>query len=289
MALKIGNITVESHISNAVDRCLRGDQIFIPGVTYTDDYDDTGAGEILVPVYNPDTELGASIVGSDFTHEDYKQDYVPVQFLNSIKQSKKIPEALNLFSGTSEASANKLIELIDNTKLARDKTITALATLGFTTSNGGAITKANLLETLVAKRAAIRQNGANPNVVLASTPVYNFMLSVAGTDFTPSLNDNIRRTGNVGQYLGMTWVEVPFIGLAGKVLTCIADGGTKNNAQVDKLDFIMYDYRALTALDKLSLLRVIPNPNAAGNLAQMELLLACKVTNPKAGIAQYHA
>ena len=96
------------------------------------------------------------------------------------------------------------------------------------------------------------------------------MLEVAGDKFTPVKNDEIIRTGQMGYYLGMLWVECNMLDLtsAAKYYDYTE---TLQTEDLSKVEYIMYDWRGLHIIDLLSMARLKDSENFNGTLAQVEI------------------
>ena len=134
-----------------------------------------------------------------------------------------------------------------------------------------AITNANITNKIIAGRKAIRKQKASANVVLASVETYSTMLEVAGDKFIPVKNDEIIRTGQMGYYLGMLWVECNMLDLttAAKYYDYT---GTLQTEDLSKIEYIMYDWRGFHIVDLLDMARLKDSENFNGTLAQVEVV-----------------
>ena len=60
-------------------------------------------------------------------------------------------------------------------------------------------------------RTAARKKHVYPNVVFASVETFALMLKAAGKEYTPTTNDRIVTSGQVGTWLNMLWIEADAI------------------------------------------------------------------------------
>ena len=105
---------------------------------------------------------------------------------------------------------------------------------------------------------------------------YGKVLLAAGAEFTPTMNDRIASTGNVGQWLGMTFVEAN--GLTGSI-TYYDSSGTLKTVDTSEVQYIMYYHEALSVINNFEVARIIDSERFAGSLAQVEMNTGYKVTN----------
>lgn len=278
MALVISGTTVATGMSPVVEGALYADEIFQDGVTFTSEHDVNGAGQIQINVYNPDTTLTAVLPGSDFEHTAFTNGVLELNCNNAFHKSQKVPAFLSA-EMPPEVIAAKTWSVTEDVRVARQKTALAiLAGTGSAATSTETITADNVKEEAIKARKELVTNFAKPDVVIASVNTYAAMLERAGKDYTPMANDAVSETGRVGMWLGMLWIEAPL--LAGQ-LGFINTSGNASQFDASKVDFVMYDHRAYTIVDKLTLLRTIDNPNAAGSLVQEEIVSGFKVTNNK--------
>ena len=158
--------------------------------------------------------------------------------------------------------------------------LAALLKQGSVYSDGSDVTVDNLKETILNVRADLRKNHAKPNVVLASVDTYSKMLAIAGKDFSPMYNEDVVRTGKVGMWMGMLWIEADLLDGTSTSLSYINEAGSLVSVTVNDIDFIMYDFNAFSIIDRLDVLRVVEPTNFVGSEVQAEIASGFLVTNP---------
>ena len=84
------------------------------------------------------------------------------------------------------------------------------------------------------------------DVVLCSPSFYALILKAAGREFLPVTNEAMAATGNVGTYLGMTWVEAGV--MAQGSAKYYDKDGTLQTVDFSKVDFVVYHHSALSAV-----------------------------------------
>lgn len=256
--------TVDSKFSALVEPNLYPAQIFQPGITFTDKYETDAAGQIFV------RKLGKGTVDRttslEFTHAQTADSLIPITLDEPFKQSEKIYEAVEV-ARESGTGVQKFEEVMMNVKaswqgVAHTKLVagaTASATTTATTT--AALAKSHF----IAVRKELRDNDANPDVCIASTLFYSYMLDYSGREFQPASNDEILRTGSVGRFFGQRVYES----------TQLDDDGTAGS-----IEFVMYDHDAYSILSQLIAARIMDaGKDWVGSVAQVHIISAFTVTN----------
>ena len=286
MALIVGSATVATGMSPIVEGGLYADEIFQDGITFTSEHDVGNAGQIQVEVYSPDNSIEPKTPGADFVNSEYANTVIEINTNNSFQKSQKVPAYVQATMPTS-VLINKTWAVTEDIRIARQKTCLAvLVAEGTVSDDTEVVTFANIKEKALAHRKDLRKKHAIPDTVFASVDNYSSMLEIAGKDYTPIANDSVVATGRVGYWMGMLWVESTLLGGSFKYNNA---SGVAQTVDTSNIDFIMYDHMAFSIIDKLVMLRVIDNPNAAGSLVQMELDCGAKVTNPACVVVKKNA
>lgn len=276
MSLIEGQVTVATGMSPVIEGGLYADEIFRDGVTFTSEHDVGNAGQIQVEVYSPDNNIEPKIPGTDFSNSEYENTIVIINTNNSFQKSQKVPAYVQAAMPTS-VLINKIWAVTEDIRIARQKTgLAVLDAEGTESSDTDAITATNVKGKVLALRKELRKKHATPDVVIASVDTYSAMLEAAGKDYTPATNDSVIATGRVGYWMGMLWIEAT---LLGKSFKYNDESVTAQLVDTSTTELIMYDHMAFSIIDRLAMLRVIDNPNAAGALIQVEVDSGFKVTN----------
>lgn len=287
MALIVGSAGVASSMSPVVEGALYADDILQDGVTFTSKHQRNEAGQIQVVKYTGDQSIEPGTPGADFNDSEYANSVVDINCVNSFQKSQKVPA---YYEATMPIGtlASESIEVTKAVMNGRQKSaIACLIQEGTASATTTTVTKSNVKDLVLAERAALRKKFARPDVVLASVDVYNCMLQVAGTDYVPVLNDEIVRSGRVGTWMGMLWVETPYLGQ--DYTLKYKDGTSTHSKDTDNVEFIMYDHNALSIIDVLAMLRVKDSEMFAGSKVQEEIDTGFKVTNSDCVIVKSHS
>ena len=239
MALVVNGATVATAMSPIVEAGLYADEIFIDGKTFTSQYDVDSAGQIQVEKYSPDMEVKAKVPGSNFSDKDYKNTVISINCNNAFQYSQKVPAYFEATMPTS-VKMNQTLRTTENVRIGRQKAgLAALVHGGTASTNNVAITETNFKEEFLKDRKILVDKFAKPNVAITSTEVYNIMLKLAGTEFTPSTNENVVTTGQVGYWMGILWIEAPLLGGS---LSFLNESGAEETVDTANIDYILYDY-----------------------------------------------
>ena len=285
MALVVNGATVATAMSPIVEAGLYADEIFIEGKTFTSQYDVDSAGQIQVEKYSPDMEVKAKVPGSNFSDKDYKNTVININTNNAFQYSQKVPAYFEATMPTS-VKMNQTLRTTENVRIGRQKAgLAALVHGGTESTNNEAITETNYKEEFLKDRKILVDKFAKPNVAITSTEVYNIMLKLAGTEFTPSTNENVVTTGQVGYWMGILWIEAPLLGGS---LSFLNESGVEQAVDTANIDYILYDYKAYSIIDKLTMLRVIDSEEFAGSKIQEEIDTGFKVTNADCVLVRKH-
>ena len=285
MALVVNGATVATAMSPIVEAGLYADEIFIEGKTFTSQYDVDSAGQIQVEKYSPDMEVKAKVPGSNFSDKDYKNTVININCNNAFQYSQKVPAYFEATMPTS-VKMNQTLRTTENVRIGRQKAgLAALVHGGTESTNNEAITETNFKEEFLKDRKILVDKFAKPNVAITSTEVYNIMLKLAGTEFTPSTNENVVTTGQVGYWMGILWIEAPLLGGS---LSFLNESGIEETVDTANIDYILYDYKAYSIIDKLTMLRVIDSEEFAGSKIQEEIDTGFKVTNADCVLVRKH-
>ena len=293
MAIKYGNLHVDEKYKPTILPNLFYRTWMVPGVTFQDVSTD-GAGAWF---WHKLTSSGAAEPGApgrDFTAEAAADTLVQATFNNNFQRSKKIYGVQA--SAVAMPVANEHLALAIN-EVAEGKNLSGLACLvneGTVSGTTTAITKDNFDKQILAERQAVVEAKGVADVVLCSPAFFATMLEKAGVKYTPTTNEMLLAAaagGQVGNYLGMTWIEVN--GFAhSKDVNYYDFSGTKKtvaSAQLKLVDFIMYDHNAFGAGDNFTMARLRDSERFAGTLAQTEDNVAFKVLEPTVVRVRKHA
>ncbi len=281
--MEIGGYNVNEKYSAIVAPNLYFDSVFQPGLTYNDQYqgDAEGAGAVNVFRLAAKSAKDPKQPASDFSHGTADNDLIPVLMNNAQQESTKIynVQAESVPFDMADAHLSQSVQVCrEGWQMSG---LACLVNEGTALADTTAISASNVKSKIIEGRKGIRKQKASANVVLASVDTYSAMLEAAGDQFTPVTNDEIIRTGQMGYWLGMLWVECNMMDLS-TAAKYYDYTGTLKTVDLSKIDYIMYDWRGLHIVDLLSMARIKESENFNGSLAQVEI-----ITGYRLGDANY--
>lgn len=284
MPILYNSVNVDSKYSAILEPNLFADSILLPNVTYTDKYTIGPAGQILVHKLGvADIEPGTP--GRDFSDVNVADALIAITLNNDFQRSRKIYNVQA--SAVSFAKGEEELALAIK-EVSAGRQVSAIACVAKEGTAGAVTTAITSPKTdIVASRKTLKLAKAMPDVVLCSPTFYALVLEKAGTDFTPTSNDTVLKTGNVGQWLGFTFMECNAMG--GNELKYYDNAGTLQTVDTSNIDYIMYDHNALSIIDNFSTARLIDSENFAGSKAQVEVNTGFRVTNSACVLVRSHA
>jgi len=267
--LTYGNQTVDDRFSALVEPNLYDNQVFQPGMTFTNKYQMDAAGQILVHKLGKET-LTEGTPGSDFSNTDTADTQIILPLNKRLAFSKKLYGATVGAVAYPIAAAQMEMGVRD---MAEAFGLAAATTLLTTTTVSAAtttpITKTNVYAAIVNDRKVLVDNGAKPDALLVSPAVFAALLQSTEFQRTGTIGDQVVANGNVGRIAGLNVFEYQGLG----TLT----------------DYIMYDHDALSIVPALNMLRTINAISFNGVLAQGELIYGRLVTNVSRVLKKLHA
>lgn len=277
MPVQYNSQYVDEKYSPILEPNLYYGSAFVPGVTFNDDYEIGPAGGIYVhKISTTACEVGTP--GRDFTDEETKDDLIPIILNNNYQKSKKIYGVQAAACGIALANENLSIATKEVSESWQMSMLGCLVNEGTAATDTTVPTADNVKKLIVAARKQITKAKGSANVVLCSPDFYSEILLVAGKDFTPSMNDKINASGNVGVWLGYTFVEMAaaaatsakYYDYTGKLKTVSLSG----------FDFAMYNWQTLSGVSNFETARLRDSERFVGTLAQVEMNSGFRVTNP---------
>lgn len=271
--MEYGGYNVSEKYSPIVEPNFYFDAVFQPGLTFSDQYqgDAEGAGAVKIFKLAAKSAKDPKVPASDFEHNAANNDLIPLLLNNLQQESTKIynVQANAVPYDMADAHLSQSVQVCkEGWQLSG---LSCLAHEGTVMADKEAITKDNIISKIISGRKSIRKQKASANVVLASVETYSTMLEVAGGKFTPVKNDEIIRTGQMGYYLGMLWVECNMLDLS-TAAKYYDYTGTLQTEDLSKVEYIMYDWRGFHIVDLLDMARLKDSENFNGTLAQVEIV-----------------
>lgn len=272
--MKYANDFVDEKFSKILEPNLFTDTVLIPDITFNAQYQgDANAGMVQIYKETKGSKADPQTPAGLFNHADTANTLISVALNNAYRKSKRIYQVTANSCAYDKAEANLALAVNENKE---NRQYSALACL-INEGTEKTLTSTKMTDKAIELRKAIRNNHAKANVVFASVDAFAEMLSEAGEKYTPTLNDKIISTGQVGQYLGMTWFEVDSFDVSDAVYYDYS--GTKRTVDLSGIELVIYDSSAFHIIDNLSMMRLIDSENFTGVLAQNEINTGFRISN----------
>jgi hypothetical protein len=267
--------------------------VLIPGVTYQDVTSDNNGGWF----WHKLVSTGAAEPGTpgrDFVDEASSDNLIQCVYNNNYQKSKKIygvQAAAVAFPLAEEQMALATQEVNEGRNLSA---LGCLITEGTAAASATVITVDNFKHEVLGVRKEIVTAKGIADIVLCSPDFFGTMLEFAGEKFIPSTNEMLLAAaagGQVGSFLGMTWMEANGLAHTGNVFYYDYSGTKKTVTATDlgNVDFIMYDHRSFGLGDNFVQGRLIDSEMFSGSKAQVEENTGMRVLNPTLVRVRKHA
>lgn len=285
MSIKYNSQYVDEKYSSILEPNLYYGSVFVPGVTFTDKYQIGPAGGIFVhKLATTACEVGKP--GRDFTNEETADELIPIVLNNNYQKSKKIYGVQAAAVGIPLANENlalAIAEAREGWQLSMGACLVNEATASADTTEA---TEENVKSIILGVRKEIVKKKGSADIVLCSPDFYTTVLAAAGKEFTPTLNDKINATGNVGKWLGYTFVE--FNGFAEAQAKYYDHTTTLKTVSFENVDFVMYNHNTLSGVTNFEAARLKDAEGFVGTLAQTEMNSGFRVTNSALACVHKH-
>ena len=275
MAVIYGSLNVDEKYSRLFEPNLYYTNVFVDGLTFTSKYEEKAGGIYVRKLASATVKPGTP--GRDFSDVATSDTLIPIVMNNNFQKSNKI---YNVQAENIEADVAREQFEIATAEIGEGWGQSAYACLvseGSSGSTDTTLTTANLKNMILAERKALVKKKAHPDTVLCSPDTFAMLLETAGTQYTPVINDYANTNGQMGKWLGMTFIEGA--GLGETSATYYNSAGTLVTATFSKVEFIMYDHNALSIVNNLEMARIIDSENFNGVKIQEEVNTGYKVTN----------
>ena len=275
MSVTYNSLNVDERYSKILEPNLYYNPVMVPGVTFSDEYETGPAGQIYVhKLATQAVEPGKP--GRDFSDTDAADTLIPIQINNNFQSSKKIYGVQA--AAVQYAMGNEFLSIaIQECREGwMQSGLACLVQEGTAAAATAALTADIVKSDIIATRAEIVKGKGRADVVMCSPDFYGLVLEAAGKDFTPTQNDRIAATGNVGNWLGFTFVEAN--GMTG-TLKYYDSANQLKSVDMSGVDYVMYHHKALSIVSNFEITRIIDSEMFAGSKAQVEMNSGYKVTN----------
>ena len=285
--------TVDGIFSKILVANLFKDETFVPGVTFTDKYNERGGqiyarklGKIAATEKDATTEGGLDLV-----HTQTQDSLILIQKKDYISISEKCYDTVDNLRASGK-SVDKVAEVVASFKEACQKKYVSYllanpadeGSVGVGGATRSAKTSAstsldNLVKDILADREQIRTAGGMADTLIISPSAETLFLANAytkGNAFIPETNEELIRNGKVGRLYGMNVYTSNLIGAG-------------NSGIAGNTEYVVYDHDAFAIAADIEGLRLKDAEGFFGSYAQIAALVGGGVTNPALAIAKVTA
>ena len=278
----VGGINGQERYLSITEPLLYEDNIFQPGLTYTNKYEaaDASAAQVYTPGAGADVSVSNTV--GDYSAELATDSLQTIVYNNYFRKQKKFYNAQGM-AVPYDMGATQLDIVMKQIQEAEVQAgVGCLVNESTKYSDTNPITLANIQQVTLDMIAEMRNKNANPNTVVCSWGIYNTIQMIAKDVFTGDIKNEMATTGKLvgGKWLGLTWIptstfektSVKYVDSTGTLKTVNLKG---------ECDMVMYDLDAFSILGKTTDLRIVDQlEGAPAASAQSEIVLGFKVTNP---------
>lgn len=283
MPVMYNNQNVDEKYSSILEPNLYYGSIFVPDVTCTDKYQTGPAGGIYVhKLKTTPCEVGKP--GRDFSDEETQDELIPILLNNNFQKSKKIYGVQAAAVGIDLANENLSIAIKETNEGRQQAALACLVQESTASSITSAMTADTVKKDIIAVRTEFVKKKGAADIIMCSPDFYALVLEAAGKEFTPNTNDRIAASGNVGNWLGFTFIEA--VGLSATNAKYYDSTGSLKTVAFAGIDFIMYNHAALSVIPNFETVRLRDSEIFVGTKAQVELNVGYKLTNPALGLVR---
>jgi len=274
---------VDDRFSALVEPNLFDNNVFQPGITFTDKYTLGAAGQIFIHKLGKVT-VSVGEPGQDFSDTNTADSTIAITLNKAFRRSEKIYGATAAAVAYPVAAAhleqalqdireawNKeaaLVILQEKYNFTNGSVAGAASVLG----SGTALTKDNVYKSIVDDRAALVAEGARPNALIVSPATYALLLQSEEFVRASDLAYGTAISGELGRVSGMSVFEYQGLPAAFEMTV----GGTPDDFDVE---YIMLDSDAFSIVTNVEVIRLVDSERFNGSLAQVEIVSGMKLTN----------
>lgn len=272
---KYGNQFVDEKYSSAIEPNLYADTILVPGMTYTNKYEEGPAGGIFVHKLDKGTAVTVKAPGQDFTDEAAEDALIPIIMNNNYQKSRKIygvQAAAVAFAAGEEYLADSLAQVRE---AREDSALACMVQEGTKDSDTTAIATSDAaVAKLLELRKMVRAGKGRANFALVNTTIYTLLLGKLGL---ASSADPSIISGELMKRFGLNIIEFNNDSATAKYFD---NGGTARTVDLTKVEMIVGNNEAFSVIDNFSSYRIVDSENFSGSKAQVEINSGMTVNSP---------
>lgn len=283
--MEYGNLIVNTKLSDVLFANLFYDSVFQPGVTYTDRFYVDRAGQIYAYRLKPKT-VKVTKPAQKLEHQE--NELINFTLYNTFSSSQRMFEVQQ--AALDIPLIAKYMALASR-EISQAWNLSGLACLltegqGVAYNAGIPTDLDSLRKDILAAKTQLWKNKCEPSIVICTPDFYSNILLYAGQEYTPGINDRMVYSGEVGTWLGLTFINSNLLQPAAgefKYYNTTMEEKTVAAESVGKIGYIMYDPKAFTILTNFNSARVIDDKDYdMVRLMEVSMNSGFKVTFPEA-------
>lgn len=254
-AMRYNNLeTVDAEFSSILAEINYTNDIFVPGETYNDEMEEK-AGQVFVRKLGKGSVKGTDATAANGLHFDTDQTGDTLLAMNKIytlSKSELVPAAIDAARKSGKLAQKKDVVVRSHGEAWQAQGVALLLKSGNNTadSDTSAITPENVVDKILAAQQQIIESDGTADVCLVSPHVRSCLLTnfAKGKGFIPETNEEAKRTGVIGDLLGLKVKCTNFLGQASNIAGKITGNGvhadiTSGAAAAKLADFVIYDHK----------------------------------------------
>lgn len=279
--------TVDAEFSGILAEINYYNDILTPGETYSDEIEEQ-AGQVFV------RKLGKSEVaitdattagGLDFVNTEAQDSLIPLINKDAVSVSEKCYGAVDAVRKSGKIPQKKEVATRSHQEKWQGLGVSYMFTDGnFTPSANTTLdTAATVADSILADQQQIIESNGIADVLIVSPAYRSLILSdyMKGKGFLPETNEEAKRHGKIGDFLGMKVYVSNFLGSASGV-----PAGAPGRANAVAAGYIMYDHRTFYIDTVFEGARDYVPEKFFGVLVQIQTVSGGINTNPERAIAK---
>jgi len=247
---------------------------------------------LVEPIHKPGVgTVTPSHPGADFSDAIVQDSLIAIALDKQFNRSRKIYQATLAAVSYPQAASEletALAEIKDAWNLQATKNLIGETSILVSSniSTVAATDGTDIYAQIVADRQKMRENNANPKVIIVSPSTYAKLLKAPEFQRSTFISDQAIADGVVGRIAGLDVFEYENLDAAA------VDGATIGGitwATADELEYVIYDPEAFSIVTSVEAVRLVEEPTRfVGVLAQVQIVSGFKLTNPKRALLKYH-
>jgi hypothetical protein len=280
---------VDEKYSALVEPNLFAGNVFVPGVTFTDKYQEGAAGQILVHKPGIGT-VTPTHPGADFSDAIVQDTLITLPLDKQFNRSRKmygVTSASVSYNAAAVEIETALQEVRQAWNLQAATSLVTTASILVDDNITTVTSDSTIYDTIVNSRQKLRAAKANPDTLIVSPKVYGNLLKAPEFQRSVVTDDAVIRDAYVGRIAGLNVFEYESLNSAAANGASI--GGITWVAADDELEYVMYDSDAMSIVTSVEVVRVVEEPvRFVGTLAQVQIVSGFKLTNPSRALLKLH-